>query len=46
MGPDNIPLRKMKEFAFKLAEPITHLFNLSTSGVVPDIWKREYNSYP
>ena len=44
MGPDNIPLRKMKEFVFKLAEPITHLFNLSSSGV--DTWKREYNSYP
>ena len=40
MGPDNIPPRIMKEFAYELAEPITDFFNFSiSSGTVPDIWK-------
>ena len=40
MGPDNIPPRIMKEFAYELAEPITDFFNFSiSSGIVPDIWK-------
>ena len=39
-GPDNIPSRILKEFAYELAEPITRIFNRSiTSGVVPKIWK-------
>jgi hypothetical protein len=41
MGPDNIPPRLLKEFAYyKLAETIADLFNLSlSSGIVPDTWK-------
>ena len=40
MGPDNIPPRLLKEFAYELAEPISDLFNLSlSSGIVPDTWK-------
>ena len=37
-GPDNIPSRILREFAYELAEPITRIFNRSiTSGVVPTI---------
>ena len=37
MGPDNIPPRLLKEFAYELAEPISDLFNLPlSSGIVPD----------
>ena len=44
--PDNIPCRIVKEFAFKLAEPITTIFNTSLrSGIVPVIWK-ESNIIP
>lgn len=40
MGPDNIPPRLLKEFAYELAEPITDLFNLSlSSGIFPDTWR-------
>ena len=41
MGPDNIPPRLLKEFAYyKLAETIADLFNHSlSSGIVPDTWK-------
>ena len=39
-GPDNIPSRILKEFAYELAEPITKIFNVSlASGSVPKIWK-------
>ena len=40
MGPDNIPPRIIKEFAYELSEPVTTIFNSSLSaGVVPNIWK-------
>ena len=40
MGPDNIPPRLLKEFAYERAEPIADLFNLSlSSGIVPATWK-------
>ena len=39
-GPDNIPSRILKEFAYELAEPITKIFNVSlASGSVPKICK-------
>ena len=39
-GPDNVPSRILKEFAFELAEPISIIFNESLqSGTVPAIWK-------
>ena len=39
-GPDNVPCRILKEFAYKLAEPVTTIFNASlASGIVPAIWK-------
>ena len=40
MGPDNIPPRLLKEFAYERAEPIADLFNLSlSSGIIPATWK-------
>ena len=40
MGPDNIPSRMLKEFAYELTEPITLIFNTSLfSGEVPALWK-------
>ena len=40
MGPDNIPPRVLKEFAYELADPVTEIFNHSlSSGRVPSIWK-------
>ena len=39
-GPDNVPSRILKEFAFELAEPISIIFNESLqSGTVTAIWK-------
>ena len=39
-GPDNVPCRILKEFAYELAEPVTTIFNASlASGIVPAIWK-------
>ena len=39
-GPDNVPCRILKEFAYELAEPVTTIFNPSlASGIVPAIWK-------
>jgi hypothetical protein len=41
-GPDNIPNRIIKEFAYELAEPVhvCHIFNTSLStGEFPNIWK-------
>lgn len=39
-GPDNIPSRILKTFAYVLAEPVTNIFNtLLSSGVVPAVWK-------
>ena len=40
MGPDNIPSRILKEFAYDPTEPITLIFNTSlSSGKVPALWK-------
>ena len=40
IGPDNVPCRNVKEFAYELAEPITTIFNTSLqSGVVPVVSK-------
>ena len=37
-GPDNIPSRILREFAYELAEPITKIFNISlASESVPKI---------
>lgn len=45
-GPDNVPCRIVKEFAYELAEPITTVFNTSLqSGIVPAAWK-ESNIIP
>ena len=45
-GPDNVPCRIVKEFAYELAEPITTIFNTSLrSGTVPAVWK-ESNIIP
>ena len=39
-GPDNIPNRIIKEFAYELADPVCFIFNTSlTTGEFPDIWK-------
>ena len=39
-GPDNIPGRLLKEFAYLFAEPVAKIFNMSLSfGIVPNIWK-------
>ena len=39
-GPDNIPPRILREFAYELAEPATLIFNTSISlGAVPLLWK-------
>lgn len=40
IGPDKLPPRIFKDFAYELAEPITDIFNISlNTGVVPTIWK-------
>jgi len=45
-GPDEIPCRIVKEFAYELAEPVTTIFNNSLrSGIVPAAWK-ESNIVP
>ena len=45
-GPDNIPSRIFKEFAFELATPAATILNVSlSSGVMPISWK-EFNSIP
>ena len=42
-GPDHIPARLIKEFAYELAEPLTFIFNESLmSETVPEIWKDSY----
>ena len=39
-SPDNIPPRVLKQFAYKLAEPVTKIFNVSLkSALAPSIWK-------
>ena len=40
MGSDSIPPRIIKEFAYKLTEPVAKIFNTSLSTVeVPILWK-------
>jgi len=40
-GPDNIPPRLLKEFAFELAPALTLLFQASLKqGTAPDDWKQ------
>ena len=40
VGPDNIPPRIIKDFAYERAEPVTTIFNPPLfAGVVPSIWK-------
>ena len=44
-GPDEIPNRILRDFAFELAGPICTIFNKSlSSGVFPSIWKAAYLS--
>ena len=39
-GPDNVPCRVLKAFAYELATPIATIFNASlNNGIVPRIWK-------
>ena len=39
-GPDNVPCRILKEFAYELVESVTTIVNASlASGIVPAIWK-------
>jgi hypothetical protein len=39
-GPDNIPCRILRDFAYELSEPFATIFNASlASGSVPKIWK-------
>ncbi len=39
-GPDNIPPRILKEFAYELAEPLAYIFNRSLcSSTIPSHWK-------
>ena len=46
MGPDSIPPRILKEFAYELAEPVSSIFNTSlSSGLVPVLWK-DYSVIP
>ena len=40
-GPDNLPNRLLKEFAFELSDPVCSIINASLQqGVVPEQWKR------
>jgi hypothetical protein len=44
-GPDYVPARLLKEFAFELefAKPLTSIFNKFLAlGIVPEIWKDSY----
>ena len=39
-GPDAIPNRIIKDYAYELAEPVSRIFNISlSSGLVPSMWK-------
>ncbi len=39
-GPDNIPNRVIKDFAYELADPVCFIFNTSlTTSEFPHIWK-------
>ena len=40
-GPDNVPPRLIKEFAYELCFPLAEVFNCSlNAGAVPDLWKK------
>ena len=39
-GPDAIPNRIIKDYAYELAVPVSRIFNMSlSSGLVPSMWK-------
>ena len=39
-GPDAIPNRIIKDYAYEVAEPVSRVFNISlSSGLVPSMWK-------
>ena len=39
-GPNNIPPRILKEFAYELSDPLADMFNLSlVSATIPSYWK-------
>ena len=43
--PNELPPRLVKEFAFELSQPLTHIFNSSlSSGIFPSAWKLSYIS--
>ena len=38
--PDDLPKRLIKEFAYELSKPLTHVFNISVKyGIFPECWK-------
>ena len=42
-GPDEIPNWFLRDFAFAISEPISHIFNRSIcTGIVPKLWKTAY----
>lgn len=42
-GPDDIPAIFLKNCAYSLTYPVTHLFNMSlNSGIFPDVWKETF----
>ena len=47
-GPDGIPNRVIKDFAYELADPVCHIFNTSLhTGEFPDILERRvYHTNP
>ena len=45
-GPDDLPARIIKEFAYELSFPVTNILNASFSqAIVPTQWK-EANAVP
>jgi hypothetical protein len=39
-GPDGLPNWFLRDFAFAISEPVSHIFNSSVqNGVVPSLWK-------
>ena len=42
-GPDCLPPRVIKEFAYELCFPLANIFNCSLGeGIVPEIWKKAF----
>ena len=42
-GPDNIPSRILREFAYEFADPVAIIFNKSLkSGIFPNAWKDSF----